>query len=154
MMKEGKRRITKRPVHAPLVLDEAYYYPKRVSFSRGMRVEVGQASFIYLSGTASVNERGESIHPGDVEQQTWRTFRNLKALLECERADWHDVVSTTCYLADMRDYDAFNKVRNAFFDQEGLDPFPASTCIEARICRPELLVEIELIAVLPNDQEG
>ena len=70
-----------------------------------------------------------------------------------ENADWHDVVRTTCYLADMRDYDAFNEVRNAFYDQEGLDPFPAATCVEARICRPELLIEMEAIAVIPADRK-
>jgi enamine deaminase RidA (YjgF/YER057c/UK114 family) len=81
-----------------------------------------------------------------------RTFTNIKALLESEGADWHDVVRTTCYLADFRTYDEFNEERNAFYAEEKLDPVPASTCIEARICRPELLVEIEAIAVIPKDR--
>jgi enamine deaminase RidA (YjgF/YER057c/UK114 family) len=58
----------------------------------------------------------------------------------------------TCYLADFRYYDEFNEVRNAYFDGEGLDPYPASTCIEARICRPELMVEIEAIVIIPSDR--
>ena len=66
--------------------------------------------------------------------------------------DWHDVVRTTCYLADFRLYDDFNEARNAFYEAEGLNPLPASTCIEARICRPELLVEIEAIAMVPRDR--
>jgi enamine deaminase RidA (YjgF/YER057c/UK114 family) len=149
-----KSRIKKRPIENKRVLCEAYDYPARVSFSRGMRVELEGAVLLFISGTASVNEKGESIHPGDVRAQTRRIFDNITALLESEGADWHDVVRTTCYLADFRHYDAFNEVRNVFYSEEGLDPLPASTCIEARICRPELLVEIEAIAVIPKNRGG
>jgi enamine deaminase RidA (YjgF/YER057c/UK114 family) len=149
---KGRKRITKTPIENKAVLNEAYDYPKKVSFVRGMRVELDGAAMLFISGTASVNEEGESAHPGDVKAQTRRTFTNIKALLESEGADWHDVVRTTCYLADFRTYDEFNEVRNAFYEEEGLDPLPASTCIEARICRPELLVEIEAIAIIPRDR--
>jgi enamine deaminase RidA (YjgF/YER057c/UK114 family) len=58
------------------------------------------------------------------------------------------VVRTTCYLRDMeRDYAAFNEERTAFYCGEGLDPLPASTAIQATLCRPELLVEIEAIVL-------
>jgi 2-iminobutanoate/2-iminopropanoate deaminase len=119
-----------------------------------MRVEIGDSVMLFISGTASVDERGESIHAGDLKAQSWRAFNNIKGLLESEGADWHDIVRTTCYLADFRDYDRFNEVRNAFYVEEGLDPYPASTCIEARICRPELLVEIEAIAVVPKERSS
>jgi 2-iminobutanoate/2-iminopropanoate deaminase len=148
----SRAHVRKSPIENKSVLCEAYDYPKKVSFSRGMRVELGDCVMLYISGTASVNEHGDSIHPGDVKAQTERTFANIKALLESECADWHDVVRTTCYLADFRTYDEFNEVRNAFYQNEGLDPLPASTCIEARICRPELLVEVEAIAIIPRDR--
>ena len=148
----SKTRIKKNPIENKTVLNEAYDYEKKVSFVRGMRVELDNVVMLFISGTASVNEEGQSVHPGDVKAQTRRTFTNIKALLESEGADWHDIVRTTCYLADFRDYDAFNEVRNAFYVEEGLDPLPASTCIEARICRPELLVEIEAIAMIPKDR--
>ena len=147
-----KTRIKKTPIENKAVLNEAYDYSKKVSFARGMRVELDGCVMLFISGTASVNEDGQSIHPGDVKAQTRRTFTNIKGLLESEQADWHDVVRTTCYLADFRTYDEFNEVRNAFYAEEGLDSLPASTCIEARICRPELLVEIEAIAVIPKDR--
>ncbi|MFH0980514.1 MAG: RidA family protein [Planctomycetota bacterium] len=147
-----KRRIRKTPIENQTVLNEAYDYPKKVSFVRGMRVELDGCVMLFISGTASVNECGESVYPGDVRAQTRRTFLNIKGLLESEGADWHDMVRTTCYLADFRMYDDFNAVRNAFYAEEGLDPLPASTCIEARICRPELLVEIEAIAIVPRDR--
>ncbi|UCG32137.1 MAG: RidA family protein [Phycisphaerales bacterium] len=147
-----KTRITKTPIENKAVLNEAYDYEKRVSFVRGMRVELDNVVMLFISGTASVNEEGASVHPGDVKAQSRRTFNNIKGLLESEGADWHDVIRTTCYLADFRDYDAFNEVRNAFYQEQGLNPLPASTCIEARICRPELLVEIEAIAMIPKDR--
>jgi hypothetical protein len=60
----------------------------------------------------------------------------------------HDIVRTSCYLRDIdRDYEVFNEERNAFFREQGLDPLPASTGIQAKLCRPELLVEIEAIAM-------
>ncbi len=149
---KDKTRIRKTPIENKAVLNEAYDYEKKVSFVRGMRVELDNCVMLFISGTASVNEDGESIHPGEVKAQTRRTLTNIKALLESEGADWHDVVRTTCYLADFRLYDDFNQARNAFYEAEGLNPLPASTCIEARICRPELLVEIEAIAMVPRDR--
>ena len=152
MIAAERTRIKKTPMERKAVLNEAYEYPKKVSFSRGMRVELDNCVMLFISGTASVNEQGQSVHPGDIQAQTRRTFTNIKGLLESEDADWHDVARTTCYLADFRYYDDFNAVRNAFYAEEGLDPLPASTCVEARICRPELLVEIEAIAIIPRDR--
>lgn len=152
MSAKPAKRIRKTPIQAAHVLKEAYEYEKKVSFSRGVRVELGETTMLFISGTASVDESGESLHPGDVKAQARRTFNNIKALLQSEGADFHDVVRTTCYLADFRYYDEFNEVRNAFYQEEGLDPLPASTCVEARLCRPELLVEIEAIAVIPADR--
>ncbi len=136
----------------PRVLCEAYDYPKKVAFSRGMRVELDGASWLFISGTASVDEDGRSVHPGDLAAQTRRAMSNIQGLLEAEGADWNDVVRTTCYLDDFRGYDVFNAVRNEFYDEQGLEPYPASTCVQARICRPELLVEIEALAIVPKDR--
>jgi enamine deaminase RidA (YjgF/YER057c/UK114 family) len=58
------------------------------------------------------------------------------------------MVRTTCYLRDIeRDYDAFNEERTAFYHAQQLDPLPASTGIQAILCRPDLMVEIEGIAI-------
>ena len=152
MKTADKTRIKKTAIENRDVLCEAYDYPNKVSFTRGMRVELDKCVMLFISGTASVGENGESLHPGDIEAQTRRTFHNITGLLTAEGADWHDIVRTTCYLADFRHYDPFNEVRNAFYSEQGLDPLPASTCIEARICRPELLVEIEAIAVIPKER--
>jgi enamine deaminase RidA (YjgF/YER057c/UK114 family) len=85
---------------------------------------------------------------GDLRAQCQRTYHNITGLLESEGATWHDIVRTTCYLRDIdRDYAAFNEERTSFFELQGLDPLPASTGIQAKLCRPELLVEIEAIAI-------
>jgi enamine deaminase RidA (YjgF/YER057c/UK114 family) len=148
-------RFPKRPISEPKVLNEAYDYEKPVPFSRGARIELPGFSLILISGTASVNECGASIHPGDMEAQCWRTFRNIKALLAAEGADWKDIIRTTCYLRDMsRDYEVFNKVRAAFYEEQELEFVPASTAIQATICREDLLVEIEAIAVIPPDRQA
>ena len=147
----GRPAVVKRAISAPEILNEAYDYAKPSSFSRGMRVELPGATMLYLSGTASVDERGRTIHEGDFAAQCLRTYRNLTRLLAAEGASWHDVVRTTCYLRDIeRDYEEFNEVRTWFMRQIGLDPLPASTAIQARICRTDLLVEIEAIAIIPG----
>ncbi len=131
------------------VLNEAYHYQKPSSFSRGLRLNFGAVSVLLISGTASIDETGQSIHIGDFRAQLRRTYANITALLEAEGATWHTIVRTSCYLRDIeRDYAAFNEERTAFFQQLGLDPLPASTGIQAILCRPELLVEIEAIAVI------
>jgi len=62
-------------------------------------------------------------------------------------------VRTTCYLRDIeRDYKAFNEERAAFYRQQLLDPLPASTGIQAILCRPDLLVEIEAIAMFRREK--
>lgn len=140
--------VAKKAICAPSVLNEAPAYGS--AFSRGLRIDLpGGVTHLLLSGTASVGENGETLHAGDFRAQLWRTYRNLTRLLAAEGATWNDIVRTTCYIRDIeRDYDQFNAVRNEFFRALGLDPLPASTAIQARICRSDLLVEIEAMAIL------
>ena len=143
--------IEKHAIRAGTVLNEAYDYPRPSSFTRGLRFDIGDKTMLLISGTASIDDAGQTVHEGDFRAQLWRTYRNISALLESEGATWHDIVRTTCYLRDIeRDYKDFNEVRTAFFDWLNLDPLPASTGIQARLCREDLLVEIEAIAVMPK----
>jgi enamine deaminase RidA (YjgF/YER057c/UK114 family) len=143
--------VRRKAIQAPDVLNEASAYGS--AFARGLRVDLpGGVTQLLISGTASVGENGETLHAGDFRAQLWRTYRNITRLLESEGANWHDIVRTTCYLRDIeRDYQDFNQVRNEFFHALGLDPFPASTGIQARICRSDLLVEIEALAILVRE---
>lgn len=145
--------IQKRAMTNRGVLNEAYAYAKPSSFSRGMRVDLNGLTILLISGTASIDENGESVHVGDFRAQMKRTLDNITGLLESEGSTWHDIVRTTCYLRDIdRDYDAFNEERTAFFKAQGLDPLPASTGIQAHLCRPELLIEIEAIAMFRTEK--
>ena len=140
--------VRKRAITNHRALNEAFDYPRPSSFSRGMRVDFNGAVMLLISGTASIDEHGQTVHIGDFRAQTRRTYQNITALLESEGATWKDVVRTTCYLRDIeRDYAAFNEERTAFYKEQGLDPLPASTGIQAILCRPELLVEIEAMAI-------
>ena len=140
--------IEKFSVHAPHVINEAYDYQKPSSFTRALRLEFGGYKILLISGTASVNEEGKAEHLGDFKAQTWRTYRNITNLLKAEGMTWHDVVRTTNYLRDIeRDYAEFNKIRTSFFRWINLDPLPASTGIQARLCWETLLVEIETYAI-------
>ena len=118
-----------------------------------MRIDLGSVSILLISGTASIDEFGKSVHIGDFRAQMRRTLANIAGLLESEGCTWHDIVRTTCYLRDIeRDYEAFNEERTAFDKEQGLDPLPASTGIQAILCRPELLIEIEAIAMFRNQK--
>jgi len=140
--------VEKRAVTDLHVLNEAFDYERPSSFSRGMRIDLNGLVILLISGTASIDEKGETVHVGDFRAQCRRTFYNITGLLESEGATWHDVVRTTFYLRDIdRDYREFNDERTAFYKQQGLDPLPASTGIQAKLCRPDLLVEGEAIAM-------
>src|SRR6202451_2541650 len=127
--------IEKRAITNHGVLNEAYAYEKPSSFSRGMRIDLNGLTILLISGTASIDGAGKSVHIGDFRAQMRRTLENISGLLESEGCTWHDIVRTSCYLRDIdRDYEAFNEERTAFFKAQGLDPLPASTGIQAHLC--------------------
>ncbi len=145
--------VKKRAICAPQVLNEAPVYGS--AFSRGMRVDLNGLVVLFISGTASVDEEGNTVHVGDLRAQCRRTFLNITKLLESEGATWKDIIRTTCYLRDIdRDYKEFNEERTLFYREQELDPLPASTGIEAKLCRPDLLVEIEAIAMFRKEEEA
>ena len=144
----GATQIEKRAISAPSVLNEAYQYARPSSFSRALRIDIGNMAILLISGTASVDENGATVHAGDFRAQVRRTYKNITELLRAAGATWNDMVRTTCYLRDIeRDYAVFNEERTAFFEKQQLDPLPASTGIQAILCRPDLLVEMEAIAL-------
>ena len=151
----GHTPIRKRAISNAAVLNGAYSDSKPSSYSRGIRIDLDGLTILLISGTFSGDEHGNTVHIGDFRGQMRRTLENITGLLASESCTWHDVVRTTCYLRDMdRDYDAFNEVRTAFFKGMSLDPLPASTGIEAKLCRPELLIDIEAIAMFRTDRKS
>ncbi len=152
-MEETHKPVSKKAITAPKALNEAYCYDRPSSFSRGLRLDIKGVTFLIISGTASIDANGVSVHEGDFRAQTKRAYQNITDLLESEGATWKDVVRTSCFLRDIeRDYAAFNEVRTEFFREQGLNPLPASIGIQAILCRPELLVEMEAMAIFETDR--
>jgi enamine deaminase RidA (YjgF/YER057c/UK114 family) len=96
---------------------------------------------VFISGTASINNKGEIMYPKDIEQQTRRMWENVEALLKEAECSFDDVTEMVVYLRDIADYDI---VRGLYEER-----FPGKPCVivHATVCRPGWLVEMECMAV-------
>lgn len=137
----SSRPLDVRPMSAP-TLNEAWSYG--ADFSRGLRMTDANKTALHVSGTASIDEGGGTAHVGDVVGQAARMLRNVAALLGGQGATLADVVSGVTYVKDRNLAPA---VRSALA-QYGLDALPLAF-VEAPLCRPELLCEMEVVALLP-----
>ncbi len=115
----------------------------RRPFSRGVSVDIGTATLIFVSGIASVDDNGEVVHAGDVRAQTHQIFKRMRHLLVQDDATLADVVKLVVFLKNIADYDAMNEVRAQYFRNSP----PASSAVQTQMIRPEFLVEIEAIAI-------
>ena len=91
--------VIKRAITNHEALNEAYDYGS--AFSRGMRIDLNGLTILLISGTASIDEQGHTVHAGDFRAQQRRTYDNIGKLLASEGATWHDIVRTTCYLREI-----------------------------------------------------
>lgn len=123
-------------------LNEAWTYGS--DFSRGLKVEDANKIALHISGTASIDEAGRTVHLGDVGAQAQRMLLNISSLLEAQGASYQDVVSAVTYLKNARD----EPLLRTIFRENEFEGFPC-TLVEAPICRPDLLCETEAVAVLP-----
>lgn len=119
-----------------------------VTFERGSRIRFGDRSHLYISGTASINRDGKVVHIGDVQRQTARTLENIKALLHTHEATLADMAYVVIYLRNPKE---FEQVRN-IVEQE-VPPQVPRIFMESAVCRHEWLVEIEGMAVVPDNTE-
>lgn len=97
---------------------------------------------LFCAGQGPIDPGTGQLVGGGVAAQTERTLKNLGAILEAAGLGYADVVKTTCFLADMDDFAAFNEVYAGFFGE----PAPARTTIQAARLPLDILVEIEAIA--------
>jgi len=134
---------TQRTVMTTPTLNEAPVYGS--DFSRGMRIQETNKVALHVSGTASLDETGQTVHLDDFDAQADRMLINVAALLEGQGADFSDVVFAITYLKDPADAE---RLRQKFRDA-GYDGFP-NVLVEAPVCRPELLCETEALAILPR----
>lgn len=113
-----------------------------VTFERGTAVQYGDRRHLFISGTASIDARGEVVHVGDVCGQTERMIRNIEALLAEGGATMEDVQMAIVYLRDMGDYEQVAKLL-----AERLPELPMTITL-APVCRPQWLIEMECVAAV------
>ena len=77
LREKKKNSIKKKAIHVLKILEEPINYPKPVSFSRGICADLGEFRLLFISGTASVNQNGNTVQKGDFLGQTRKTFKNL-----------------------------------------------------------------------------
>ena len=116
------------------------------SYSQAVRVD----DMIYTSGQIGLDPATGEMVPGGVEEQTHRILDNIRAVLEAAGSGLDRVVKTTCFLADIGDFAAFNEVYAAYFPAE---PPARSTFAVAGLPR-EARVEIETVAVVRHPGTG
>ena len=140
--------ICKEQVHylyAPTHLNPTYEYG--VSFERGTYVDYGDRRQVFISGTASINNKGEIMYPGDIRQQTLRMWENVETLLKEAECTFEHVAHLLVYLRDIADYII---VREMF--EERFPNIP-KVFLLAPVCRPGWLVEMECMAVKSINDE-
>ena len=133
-------------LYAPTHLNPTYEYG--VSFERGTYVDYGDRRHVFISGTASINNKGEIMYPGDVRKQTERMWENVETLLKEADCGFEHVGHLLVYLRDIADY----TVVKDMFDKR----FPniPKVFLLAPVCRPGWLVEMECMAILPKHNEA
>ena len=131
-----------RYLYAKTHLNPTYEYG--VTFERGTVMEYGDRAHVYISGTASINNKGEVVHVGDIVRQTERMWENVGALLTEAGSGFQDIVQIIVYLRDVGDYQTVRTM----FDQK----FPETPYVItlAPVCRPTWLIEMECVAIRPD----
>ena len=137
-------RANGTPVRVEMVASpgqcEAFEYGS--AFSRAVEVHDGCSSRMYVSGTASIGGGGASIHPGDAERQAAHTLGVIRELLAARGHGFADVAHLTAFLKGPEHAEDFRRAAA----REGLDLRLAVETV-ADVCRPELLVEIEVMSI-------
>ena len=126
-------------LYAPTHLNRTSEYG--VSFERGTYVDYGDRRHVFISGTASINNKGQIVYPGDIVNQTHRMLENISVLLAEADCNWDDVAEMSVYLRDIADYGVISKIFAEKF------PDKPYVIVLAPVCRPGWLVETECMAV-------
>jgi enamine deaminase RidA (YjgF/YER057c/UK114 family) len=122
------------------LLTPDWSWPKRFGFAPGYR----SGDTIYTCGLIAFDREGKLVGAGDCYAQAMQVFANMRELLALEGATMNDILKITAYLPDMGGYQGYARARRETFPNGA----PASTTVGSALVLPELLVEIEAIAVL------
>lgn len=132
-----------RTVMTTPTLNEAGEYG--ADFTRGMKMNEANKVALHVSGTASIDEAGLTAHIDDIGAQIDRMILNLRTLLENQGASFADIMYAYNYLKDPAD----EQLLRDTFAAAGFEGFPM-VFVHAEVCRPDLLCETEVFAVLPQ----
>lgn len=132
-----------RYLYAPTHLNRTSDYG--VTFERGTLMQYGDRNHVFISGTASIDNRGEVVHVGDIRQQTLRMWENVEKLLEEADMTMAHCAQIIVYLRDTADY----KLVNQMF-AERFPEIPTVITL-APVCRPTWLIEMECIAIAESE---
>jgi enamine deaminase RidA (YjgF/YER057c/UK114 family) len=120
------------------------YSPMR--YAQGIRTTGG--TIVWISGQVSQDKAGKLVHRGDFAGQARQALANLKAMVEAAGGTLNDIIKVNTYLTDLRYREELARVRAEFFSEGKL---PASTLVGVTgLADPDMLIEIEAIAVLPE----
>ncbi len=119
-----------------------------VTFERGVKVKYGDRSHLYISGTASIDNKGQVVHVGDIRRQTERMWENVEMLLKEGNASFDDVAQMFVYLRDVADYEVVERLFEELF------PMVPKVIVLAPVCRPAWLIEMECMAVVREENLG
>lgn len=114
------------------------------AYSHGYKVEMGDSILIFTTGQIAMDKEGNTVYPDDPGKQAEFIYQSLEKILNLAGASLDDVVKTTIFLTDMKDFAAVSKVRNQFFKNAE----PVSTLVEVnKLVKDGCRVEIEVIAI-------
>ena len=103
-------------------------------------IEVG--SMVFTSGQIPINPKTGNVEAVTIQDQTEQVMKNLSAVLVAAGSDLKKAVKTTCFLANMSDFGAFNEVYAKYFTEK-----PARSCVAVKDLPKGVLVEVEVIAI-------
>lgn len=120
-------------------------YEYGVAFERATAVDYADRRHLYISGTASIDNKGQIVAPGDIKAQMSRMIENISVLLQEGNCDWEDVAHMTVYLRDIADHTIISKLMEEKF------PGIPKVIVLAPVCRPGWLIETECMAIKSAD---
>lgn len=114
-----------------------------VRFERGTCIDYGDRRHVFISGTASIDNKGNIMYPGDIVRQTYRMWGNVEALLTEAECTFEHVAQIIVYLRDTGDYSIVRKLFTERFPKKPI------VIVWAPVCRPGWLIEMECMGIVP-----
>ena len=137
----GPHAASACPIRRSPRQDSSFNYGS--AFSRGMAIDIEERRTVHVSGTASIDREGRSTHMGDAEHQSLDTLMSIAAILEEQGGGLKDITSATLFCKNREAFEAWETATRRL-----AVPAIPKVCVQADVCRGDLLVEMEAVAVI------